>query len=242
MRRSRSSRRTRHRVATWLVGGALIGCGGRVTTSPAVASCATDRAVVLASQADIARIASCTTARGVMIRSGGALDTSALRALTTITGDLVIGPTVGVEHVTLGELRTVGGTIRVASNGLLQGVFLPRLEHAGRIEIDGNAVLTTLSMPRLVAVHGELRIVDNVNLELVDVSALAAIDQALVLAGAPRLALVEADQLQRAASVEIDAAKLPPDVAARLRAIAAGPSPPSPRGPDDPPTRLGPQR
>jgi len=192
------------------------------------ASCPTDRVVVLASPSDIARIASCPILGGVTIRSGGALDTSALRALTTIAGDLVIGPTVDIEQVTLGELRTVTGAIRVASNGLLQGVFLPRLEHAGRIEVDGNVVLTTLSMPRLAAVHGALRVTDNVSLEVIDVAMLAAIDQALVLAGDPRLALVEADHLARVGSVELDLPRLPSDVADRLRAIAAPVDPPNP--------------
>jgi len=146
-----------------------------------------------------------------------------LRALVTITGDLVIGPTVGVQDVTLGELRVVEGAIRVVGNGLMQGVFLPRLERAGRIDVEGNVALTTLSLPRLTAVRGALRITDNASLELVDIPALVSIDQELVLAGAPQLTLVEAAQLQRATAVRIDAPRLAAEVAERLRAIAGTP-------------------
>jgi hypothetical protein len=200
---------------------AVCGCGATPPTpaGPTAASCPVDRGVVLASRADLARIATCRTLAGVTIRSGAALDTSALRALETITGDLVIGPTVAVDEVKLGGLRTVEGAIRVVGNGLMQGLYLSRLERAGRITIDGNVALTTISLPRLATV-GALHITDNANLELVDLSALTAIDGELVLARAPRLSLVEAAQLRRAASVLIDAPKLPSDTSAQLRAVA----------------------
>jgi len=160
---------------------------------------------------------------GVTIRSAAELDTSGLAALATITGDLVIGPTVGIDTVSLGGLRTVGGNVRVVSNGLLQGVFLPRLEQAGRIEIEGNVALTTVSLPRLARVDGAVRVTDNAELALLDVPVLAVIDQALVLAADPKLELVDAGALQHAGSVALDVPKLPADVAARLRAAAPRP-------------------
>jgi hypothetical protein len=200
----------------------LPACGPKAV-HPVAPSCPADRVSLLAGQADVARLASCTTARGVTVRSGAALDISKLHALATITGDLVIGPTVAIEEIVFGELRTVDGTIHVAGNGLLQGLYFPRLESAGRIEIEGNAAVTTISLPRLQAVHGALHITDNASLELVDLSALASIDQDLVLAGDPRLILVEAPQLQRAAAVRLDVPQLPADVAGQLRAIAAAP-------------------
>ncbi len=201
---------------------ALAACGATPGT-PVAPRCPTDRTVVLASQADITRLARCTTLRGVTIRSGAALDTSVLRALATITGDLVIGPTVGTSEIALGELRVVGGTIRVTGNSLMQGLFLPELERAGRIEIEGNAAVATVSLPKLTAVHGALRITDNASLELVDLSTLAAIDHDLVLTEDPELSVVEAAALKAAASVQLDAPKLPPDVADRLRSVAAMP-------------------
>jgi hypothetical protein len=199
---------------------ALAACGA-TPASPAPPSCPADHAVVLASQADLARLARCTTLRGVTIRSGAALDTSVLHALATITGDLVIGPTVGVEQITLGELRVVGGAIHVVSNGLMQGLFLPRLERAGRIEIDGNVAITTISLPRLTAVGGAVQITDNASLELLDMPMLVSVDQALVLTGDPQLTLVEAAALQTTASVQLDVPALPPDLADQLRATAA---------------------
>jgi hypothetical protein len=209
----------RSRTSSALLGVALnAACGGRPAT-PAAPSCPARGPVVLAKQADIRQVASCTMLPGVWIRSGAALDTSVLRA-QAITGDLVIGPTVGTAEVAFGELRTVEGAVRVSSNGLLQGLFLRKLERAARIDIDGNVALTTISLPRLAAIRGALRITDNASLEAVDMSALESIDQELVLTGAPQLTLVEAPQLQRAASVEINAPKLTAEVTDRLRAIA----------------------
>jgi len=212
-------------VRSSLLACALAACGASPASAPALAEprCPTEQTVVLASQADVARFASCTTAHGVVIRSGGKLDTSPLRALATITGDLVIGPTVAVEEVTLGELRVIGGTLRVVGNGALQGLFLPRLERAGQIEIEGNVAATTISLPRLAEVRGALRVTDNASLELLDIPALTSIDHELVLSGVPTLLLVEAAQLQRAGAIRIDAPKLAPDVADRLRASGAAP-------------------
>lgn len=176
---------------------------------------------MLASQADVTRLASCATASSVSVRSGARLDLSELRALATITGDLVIGPTVAVDEINLPALRTVGGKIRVVGNGVLQGLFFPSLERAGEIDIDGNVAVTTISMPHLQSIHGALRITDNANLELVDLAALSAIDRDLVVAADPKLLLLDAPELRHAASVRVDAPKLPPDIATHLRSVTA---------------------
>jgi hypothetical protein len=179
-----------------------------------------DRAVVLARHADVARLAGCATLPGLTVRSGAALDLSALRALTAIPGDLAIGPTVAVDDVELPALRTVGGAIRVVGNGLLRRLRLPALEQAGQVVIDGNAVVTTIALPRLGAVHGALRITDNAALELIDLAALVTVDRELMLAGVPGLTLIEAERLQHAGAVTIEAPRLSPDVVERLRAAA----------------------
>ena len=212
--------RSRSDPAAALLIAALAGCGA-APASPTV-RCPADRAIVIASRADLAGLAGCTTAAGVTVRSGAALDISALGALATISGDLVIGPTVAIEEITLRGLRRVDGAIRVVSNGLLHGLYLPGLESAGAIEVAGNPTIVTVSLPRLGAVRRALRITGNAGLELVDVSVLATVGGELALAGA-RLTLVEADELRRAASVEIDAPNLPSEVADRVRAAAAGP-------------------
>lgn len=204
--------------ATWTALVVLTGCGA-APVSPAAPGCP-DGVMRIASRGDLVRLASCATLRGLTVQSGAALDVSALRALTTITGDLVIGPTLAVEDVELPALRTVGGAIRVVGNGLLRQLRLPRLERAGDVVIDGNPVVATIALPRLQAVQGALRVTDNAALELLDLAALATVDQALVLTADPSLSLVEAEQLQHAAAVSIDAPRLPPEVAERLRTAA----------------------
>lgn len=174
----------------------------------------------VAGRGDLERLASCATLHGLTVRSGATLDLSVLRVLTTITSDLVVGPTVAVEDVELPALRTVGGAIHIVGNGLLERLRLPRLERAGEVVIDGNPVVATIALPRLRIVHGALRITDNAALELIDLAALATVDAELVVAGDPALSLIEAEQLQHAAAVSIDAPKLPSDVAERLRAAA----------------------
>lgn len=199
-----------------IVAVALVGCAPAGSTLPAPA-CA-DRAVV-ASQADVARLASCQALGGLTIRTGAALDASRLR-VRSVAGDVLIGPTVGIEDISLGELREVGGAIRVVGNGLLRGLYLPALERAGRIEIEANAALTTIALPALAAVRGGVQITDNAALEAVEIPALMSVGEALVLTGEPRLALVETGAL-RAGSVEIGATALPVERVEALRAAAA---------------------
>ncbi|HEU4729168.1 MAG TPA: hypothetical protein VFT22_14795 [Kofleriaceae bacterium] len=174
---------------------------------------------MLSSQADVARLAGCTEARALTIRSGAPLDTSVLRALSAISGDLVIGPTVAVDAIRFPALRTLDGALRVRDNGLAQGVFFPRLERAGAVEVDHNAALTTVSLPQLARVARGLAITDDASLELIDVPRLEVVGGAVVIANQPSLTLVEGAALRHAESVRIDGApKLPDDVVARLRA------------------------
>ncbi|MEO7096189.1 MAG: hypothetical protein ABI175_23215, partial [Polyangiales bacterium] len=114
----------------------LAGCPG--AKAPSTPSCPTDRTAVIASQEDVTRLSVCTTLSSVTVKTGASISLAGLRALETITGDLAIGPTVGLDEVSLPELREVGGTVRITSNGSLHGVFLPRLETAGRFEIESN--------------------------------------------------------------------------------------------------------
>jgi hypothetical protein len=219
---------TMHRELQALASGIAVAVGAcsapanrAAPASPTAPSCPTDRAVVLASRADIARVAGCTTLAGVVIRSGAALDASALHALATIRGDLVVGPTVGIAEVSFRELRVIGGALRVHDNGLLQGLFFPRLERAGAIDVDGNVALTTLSLPRLGSVGGPLHVTANPSLEIIDMSVLESVAQELVIAGAPQLTLIDAPQLREAAAVQLEAPRLAPELADRLRATPA---------------------
>lgn len=218
MHRSRTSCPVAGQIALGF-GLAACGAGPAAVTPVAPASCPAGGEVVLASQADVARWRACTALGRVVIRSGAAFDVSPLE-LASIADDLVIGPTVAVDRIALGGLRTVGGVIRVVGNGQLHGLGLPQLERAGRIDIDGNAALTVIALPRLTEVAGALQITDNASLALIDVPALASVGGALVVTGNPSLAVLAAGALRSAAGVELDAPNLPGDVAQAVRAAA----------------------
>lgn len=212
MRRSRSS-------ALLLV---LAACPGpRAPSSP---KCPLDRTWMIAGQDDVERLVGCTAASAITIRSGATISLAPLRALETITGDLNIGPTVGMEELSLLELREVGGTVQVVSNGSLRGMFLPRLERAGRVSVEGNAALTTISLPRLESVAGSLVITEDASLELLDLSALVTVGKDLVITGNHKLSLIEADKLTTVLEVRVeDNRSLPEDQAHALRAKTPAP-------------------
>ena len=187
---------------------------------PRKSSCPMDRVVVLATQDDVAAFAGCKRAVGLSIRTGAAIDVSPLGELDEITGDLAIGPTVGVESITL-RVRRVGGSVRATGNTSLFGLFLPLLEHAGRIDVDANARLATLSARRLAGVTESIIITDNRALALVDLPALVVVGNELVISGDPALELVDMPRLARASAVRLDGdPKLAPAVIDRLRRAA----------------------
>ena len=185
-------------------------------------SCPKDRAAELGLQEDVAKLAGCTQVASVIIRTGATIDVTPLRELEEITGDLSIGPTVGVDEVSFNGLLKVGGTIRVANNGSLRGLFLPRIEQAGRIEVDNNAVLTSISMPRLVSVKGALVITDNGNLELISAQLLQTVGKELVIAGHPKLNLVEMSRISSVEAIRLEAnPKLPPELVEKLTSVSS---------------------
>ena len=126
-----------------------------------------------------------------------------LERLQRIAGDLTVGPSVGLSELSLRAVREIGGTIKIAGNANLMGVFLPQLARAAAFDIGGNVALTTVSMPRLEST-GALAIVDNSALELVDLTALGAVDNG-------RLVLVDAPALSRAGAVRVSGNKILPD-------------------------------
>jgi hypothetical protein len=166
--------------------------------------------VAIAGRGDVAQVARCETAGRVSIRTGAAVDVSAMH-LREVTGDLVIGPSVGVDEIRLPELHEIQGVLRVVGNGDLRGIYLPALARVWRIEIAGNVALTTIALPKLVGA-GSVSITDNNDLELIDAPVLARIEAALDIVKNPNLALVEMPTLTRAATVRVEACpKLPPE-------------------------------
>jgi hypothetical protein len=168
------------------------GCGARPIT-PAT-GCHQVGAARVSAPEDLAALASCVSLRGLTVRSGAVLDLARLVALEAIDGDVSIGPTVGLELVELPNLRRVAGTLRIAGNGALSGVFLPRLEAAGEIEIEDNPTLTTVAMPQLARVSGRLRMSHDGDLEAVSMNALRDVGE-LALLALPKLSVLQLDRL-----------------------------------------------
>nr|HEX4317558.1 hypothetical protein [Kofleriaceae bacterium] len=191
---------------------------------PASPSCPRDRSIVLTTQAEADAFATCSAASGVVIRGFENIDTRELRELSTIDGDLVIGPSTSTEDITLTELHEVGGAVTITSNDLLRGVFLPRLAHAGRIEVDGNLSLQTLSLPSLETVDTSVVVTDDQELSTIDASALANVGKGLVVTDLPRLTTLVVPSLAHAQSLTVDRVpKLPPDTEQALRGKLAAP-------------------
>ncbi len=208
----------------------LAACGPAATVhpTPVATGCPAGARVTLAGQDDIAALAGCTAIGGMTIRTGTALQLAPLRRLELIEGDLLIGPSVGLQEVALHQLREVTGKIRVVANNNLHAIFLPQLRRAGQIEIDGNVALTTISMPKLETVTGSLVITHDAELELVELSSLTRVGQELLLIDNPHLVLIEAGKLTGAGSVRVESnALLPVDQADALRATAPA-APPTP--------------
>ena len=174
--------------------------------------------MVISSQEDVASHAACESLSSLTVRTGAPVDLGPMRALETISGDLDVGPTVGVEELKLSELREVSGTVRIASNTSLHGLFLPRLEQAGRIEVEANASLTTIALPRLTDVAGTMLVTANSLLEIIDVSELARVGKDLVIADNASLTLIEGGKLETVQEVRVERNnKLPPDAVDGLR-------------------------
>jgi hypothetical protein len=187
-------------------------------------ACPQDRVVRLGLQEEVGKVAGCSTHSGLEIRTGATVDVTPLRELEEISGDLSIGPTVGVDSVAFNGLLRVGGTIRVVSNSSLRGLFLPRLESVGRLEVENNAVLTTISVPRLTSVANSIVIANNAGLELISAGVLSKVGGELVIVDHPKLNLVELPRIGKLQAVRLeDNPKLSTDVADQLRSGAQSP-------------------
>jgi hypothetical protein len=184
-------------------------------------SCQEGSTVELSLPEDVKHFAGCERASGILIRTGATIDVTPLADLEEVTGNIWVGPTVGVDAITLNGLVRVGGTIHVANNGSLRGLYLPRLEQAGRIEVDNNAVLTTISIPRLAHVDGSFVITDNTSLEMITATRLATVGQELVIAGQPKLNLFEIPLIQHMQTIRLERnPSLPDDVVYQLTSKA----------------------
>jgi hypothetical protein len=180
--------------------------------------CQEGRNVLLDSQDAVLHFAGCRVAEGLVVRTGASIDLGPLRELEEIRGDLVVGPTVGIEELELNRVRTIGGAVRVSKNSSLRGLFLPRLETAGRIFVEDNGALTTIALPRIDTVRGAVIISDNHSLELIAAPELRSVGHELVVIDHPKLALMQLDKLVSAEAVRIERdPKLPPEMVTQIR-------------------------
>lgn len=192
-------------------------------------SCPKDHTVDIGLQEDVKKLVGCEQLPGIVIRTGATIDVSPLTNLEDIAGDLSIGPTVGLDEVAFNGLLRVGGTIRVANNGSLHGLYFPRLERVGRIEVENNVALNSISMPRLTTVDGAVVIADNSGLEMISAPLLATVGKELVIAGHSRLNLLEMSHLTTVEALRIEGnPKLPPEVVEKLTSKSALDKPPTP--------------
>jgi hypothetical protein len=179
--------------------GALVlvaACGGaEPTPARPEAACGVDR--VITRQDHLEEVGACGSVTGnLIIRGAARFDLAALAPLESVDGDLIIGPTFDLDVVSVDGLRRVGGALRIVSNGLATGVFLPRLEHAGSIEVAGNVAIAGVSMPALRQVDGDLVVEDNPGLEHLAAGALAEVGGIVRIDGNPALAAEQADALR----------------------------------------------
>jgi len=191
-RRGRGARRLRQVVAVVIVVGVAIlialnaGCRGAAAHTPAV-TCSTTP-VRVTTQAELDALGGCAQLAGLELRGAMPFDLTPLTGLTTIRGDLVVRSTFALGAVRLPALARVDGAVMLVGNLDLGGVYLPALRRARAITIADSPVLIEVMMPALAAVAHTVAFERLASLELVDLSALPAVDGGLRVSGVGRLA------------------------------------------------------
>jgi hypothetical protein len=121
------------------------------------------------------------------------LDMALLQGVTEITGHVTVEGTQLVA-LSLPNLATVGGHLRVESNQILSTLSLPSLQSVGYgfdlnihesedfdFRIQGNNVLTTVDLSELNSVGVELKVVGNQQLQMLTLPALTTMDGRLTI-------------------------------------------------------------
>ena len=195
----------------------LAACGS--SKPHAQPTCNADAVIVLRGDDDVEAAEGCLTIQSLTIQTGAKLDLSPLHKLHVILGTLHVGPSVGMEHLQLSELHSVG-TLEVTSNQDLRTITFPKLVSAKSISIEGNPSLVTIGMPSL-ANAGDISIAGLADLEHVDFDALATAGE-LRVTDNPKLTLFDAPKLESAKAVHVENnPTLAPEVVEALRAHVA---------------------
>ncbi len=166
------------------------------------AGCATAD-VIATDTAGLVPYAHCHEVHSLVVRSGAAVDFTVLASLTTVTGDLRIGPSLGISEISLPALESVGGTMRVAGNTVASGLFCKLLRRVGVLEIVDNATLSTLALSALERVIGDVSIARNGDLGTLLAPRWTKVGGVFRLQSCRSLEFVEIDPQFTAADVQI---------------------------------------
>jgi len=133
-------------------------------------------------------------------------DAAALAGCTAIGGDLVVGPSFALGSLApLARIEEVGGSLEIASNTALAGVFMPGLRRvSGSVTVESNLGAETVSLHHLREVGGDLVVARNRALVRLDLSALEKVGGRFEVSDHPVLDSVSLDALAGAGEVAID--------------------------------------
>lgn len=183
---------------------ATVGCARVIPRATAVNATACATADVIATDtAGLLPYAHCRELQSLTVRSGAAVDFTVLAKLTFVTGDLRIGPSLGITEISLPGLQAVGGTLRVAGNTVASGLYTKQLQHIGMLEIADNATLSTLALSALEHVTGNVTIARNGDLSTVLAPRWTKVGGVFRLQSCRSLEFVEIDPTFSAAAVQI---------------------------------------
>lgn len=199
------SRQTRY-CAALLVSmvAATLGCARPVSRATVVSAAACATADVMATDtAGLVPYAHCSELHSLAVRSGAAVDFAVLANLTSVTGDVRIGPSLGITEISLPKLQSVGGVLRVTGNTIVSGLYAKLLQHIGMLEITDNATLSTLALSALQRVTGDVTIARNGDLGTVLAPRWTAVGGVFRLQSCRSLEFVEIAPGFAAAAVQI---------------------------------------
>lgn len=171
------------RVALPLAVLAACGASEKPERAPAVPACPTGDVVVRVDE-EAAELARCSV----------------------IAGDLVVGPSFALGSLApLAGIERITGSLEIASNAALNGVFLPGLRRVGgSVTVESNLSAETVSLHHLVDVGGDLTVRGNRGLMRLDLGALKVVHGRLEVSDHPVLDSVSFDALAGTGELAID--------------------------------------
>lgn len=175
-----------------------------VVTRPLAPAACKQAHIVATNTASLQPFVACHEIASLTARSGAEIDFSVLANLVTVHGDVRIGPSVAISEIALPTVQAIEGTLRVASNTALTGVFVSRLQRVGAMEFSDNAALATISLARLQSVAGDVTVQRNGDLSTVLAPGLTHVTGRFRLAASRSLEVVEFAKQFAAGVIEME--------------------------------------